>query len=146
MNEIVPPTPERMKKGDVRELHGARGGREVRSTAHPLNYYLGRDIITPPQWDAGTRLAELWELGYARSRFAQGKYGDPTSRGSHQAGYADECRDLYHRAAGAIRDVPTRKLVFEVCCDERYAGKRIDDLRRGLDALYRHFYRNGKLS
>lgn len=143
---LTPPTPERLRKGDVKLIHGERGGKEIRSSAHPLDHYAGRDMITRPQWAAGVRLGELWEIGYVRSQHAQSRYGDPLARGKHNPGYADECRDLYDRACLALRDMGTRKLVTAVCCSGEWAGRgNIDDLRRGLDALDRHFHRSGRM-
>lgn len=144
---LTPPTPERIAKGDMRQIEGARGGREVRSIIHPLDYHLSRDRITQPQWAAGIRFAELWEIGYVRSQHAQSRYGDPAAKGRHNPGYADECRDLYDRACLSLRDMGTRKVVFDVCCNGSGAGRgNVELLRYGLDTLDRHFHRRGKMT
>ena len=145
-DQITPPTPERLKKPDIGVMAGDRGGREIRSFAHPLDFYLKRDWITRPQRDAGNRYGELWEVGYGRSRYAQSRYGDPLTRGKHEAGRSDDCRDAFDRAADAIRDIPARALAFHVCCLGYKAGPgRIVELRDALDTLDTHFYRRSTM-
>lgn len=142
----TPPTKERMKKPDIGEIAGTRGGKEIRSVRHPLDYYQSRDILTRPQWAAGTRYSELWEIGYQRSQHAQSRYGDPMTRGEFNPAFADECRSLYDRASLILRDMSTRKLVFDVCCQGQWAGPdRLSELKSGLDALDKHFHRCGRM-
>ena len=141
---LVPPTPERIAKGDVGTLETKRGGRETRSFKHPLDYYLKCDRITQEERDAGTRYGELYEIGYMRSMCAQSKYGDPMLRGNYDPHFADHCRTEYNQASLVLRDMTTRMMVFDVCIHGKMAGRgRVDELQSALRALHKHFYRNG---
>lgn len=139
---LIPPTPERIAKGDVVTLEGKRGGRELRSVIHPLDYYLSRSQIYHPHWAAGIRYGETWHVGYMRANIAQLKYSDPLNRGKFDAHYPEHCRDEYDRASLHLRDMATRKLLFKVCCQGEAAGRgNVTDLKAGLEALDRFYNR-----
>jgi hypothetical protein len=136
----VPPTPERLSKGDILALEGDRGGLELRSLQFPLDFYFRRGHISGPQYRAGKQLYALWFNSTERSRYVQWRYTrEPT--GTQDPDFHCAMRTAYFAARRSIRGVEEQRVAFSVCCMGDKAGKRggMLRLRAALDDLASHF-------
>ena len=141
VDEWLPPTPERIAKGDITIEETERGGREVRSVEHPLReYFLNhfkQDLpdcgkckycrkgkkcilkrgcsITPTQYRAGLILMSNYAGAGLSSHYAQVKYSvDPT--GQAEPGRSTDSYIAYCEAMEAIRGLTEKRVAFAVCC------------------------------
>ena len=72
--EIIPPTPERIAKGDLQAIATDRGGLETRSFAYPFDSYVNHGHVTRRQFNAGNRFAAMWRASTASSHVSQVRY------------------------------------------------------------------------
>ena len=124
VDEWLPPTPERIAKGDITiEESEDRGGRTVRSVEHPLRAYFLNHIenrgkgfqITPTQYRAGLILMSNYAGAGLSSHYAQVKYSvDPT--GQAEPGRSTDSYIAYREAMEAIRGLTEKRVAFAVCC------------------------------
>jgi hypothetical protein len=127
------------RKGGIIATEGERGGRELRSLAAPLEFYVARRYITGKQYEAGTRLHALWRGSIISARFATMKFGD------RKGDYDPESMALmprdYFRAMDAVQGFHAKRMVRMVCCFEEIAGGSLGmrNLKSGLDDLIKHF-------
>jgi hypothetical protein len=149
--EVVPPTPERLAKGDITTFETERGGKEIRSTLHPMDFYLAKNAVSQKQFDAGDRFYRLWRAAGLGVHCPQHRYtfevgADPLSH--------EDVQDLwkaYAKARKSVRSALWLHAVVAVCCygewavslraipgvNTRRAPMRL--LRNGLDDLAKHF-------
>ena len=141
-DEWLPPTPERIAKGDITIEETERGGREIRSNhvSDPLRFYRRRGWIRDREYDAGVMLARYWKRtdlanGYVLMRYTLVARGEPGPRSIEAA------RIAYRAAMNAIRGTQEQQAVYDACCLDQPVGKgkRMEYLRYGLGDLIRHF-------
>lgn len=143
--EIIPPTPERIAKGDLQAIATDRGGLETRSFAYPFDAYVNHGHVTRRQFNAGNRFAAMWRASTASSHVSQVRYEEPSGGSSPEYMYflGPELKE----ALDSVRGNAERKVLFEVCCEGRRAGKGMKadiggPMRRlcsALDDLAAHF-------
>ena len=141
----------RKKRGDVVALLGNGGGREYRSLAAPLDFYVANKHITGAQYHAGRKLLRLW-VHSVRSPYSQMIYGERDGAGMPEHFPIGMFAVEYRNAILAVRGDNERKVVHAVCCEDisasrclPYPSKRtaqrlgVQYLVSGLDDLIRHF-------
>lgn len=144
-------TKARKDRGDVVGVVTDRGGREFRSLAEPLEYYVARETITGRQYRAGKRLHSLWVKANP-SLFVQVRYED-TDGGAKALSFAPPgfAAVEYREVLFSIKDRRARDVVYAVCCwgfhacqatdgvserNARRIGVRL--LKEGLDTIADH--------
>lgn len=154
---VTQPTRERSAKRidgerDVIVEEGDRGGCQMKSSSHPLDFYLRKRLITRLQWVAGNKLYKLWESGCLAS-YVQIQYRESTSSArSMQFTPPGAFAKEYREAMAAIGNVPQRRVAYYVCCegqflstDPSFPSQRtarrhgMPLLIAALDALHNHF-------
>ena len=122
VNTIILPTRHRSAKRidgekDVLVVEGERGGVQVQSFAFPLDFYLRKQYISRQQWRAGVRYHNLWRqgclTGFVQFQYKEGNGGERKMQFLPNGAFALEWRN----AQIAIRDVPHRRIAYQVCCE-----------------------------
>ncbi len=127
------------------------GTNESERVAHtkstvPLDYYVGRSLISDEQFKAGSEFFRLWFYGAEKGNCPQMRFGIE-SGGTIDFDSAVALEQLYQRAEKSIKGTIQRLVVYRVCCWGEWAGylnyvgekRRMQMLKDGLDDLVRHF-------
>lgn len=141
-------TPELHKQHVVGQIEN--GDRRKISKVHstcPIDFYYHQIIISPRQYDAANTLYRLWYYGAEKSAYVTVR--NPTEpRGLANYESKVEMEEKYNAAMVAIKELPTRLIIYNVVCIGEWAkyikisigrDRRMKLLKEGLDALADHF-------